>query len=117
MVKEDKKPLATKQVQQQQPKDDQPLAKTRPVRSAAVAAARKLSGIDVRPDPVLQQLAKKDEGARKRQKTVEKPVIVKDWDDLDADDKLDPLMVSEYVVEIFEYMRELEVGDCFVRCD
>ncbi|KAJ3081989.1 G2/mitotic-specific cyclin [Quaeritorhiza haematococci] len=32
-----------------------------------------------------------------------------EWDDLDADDWMDPLMVSEYVVEIYEYMRELEL--------
>ncbi|KAJ2713178.1 G2/mitotic-specific cyclin, partial [Coemansia spiralis] len=32
----------------------------------------------------------------------------KDWDDIDAEDKDDPLMVSEYVKEIFEYMRECE---------
>nr|AAC72972.1 cell division cycle protein Cdc13 [Pneumocystis carinii] len=32
-----------------------------------------------------------------------------DWDDLDADDAHDPLMVSEYVEEIMGYMRELEV--------
>ncbi|RXW17651.1 hypothetical protein EST38_g8204 [Candolleomyces aberdarensis] len=31
------------------------------------------------------------------------------WDDLDAEDGDDPLMVSEYVVEIFQYMRQLEV--------
>ncbi|KAL1917232.1 uncharacterized protein VTP21DRAFT_4888 [Calcarisporiella thermophila] len=30
------------------------------------------------------------------------------WEDLDADDWDDPLMVSEYVVEVFGYMRELE---------
>lgn len=33
----------------------------------------------------------------------------RDWDDLDAEDAGDPLMVSEYVVEIFDYMRHLEV--------
>jgi G2/mitotic-specific cyclin 1/2 len=32
-----------------------------------------------------------------------------DWDDLDAADANDPLMVSDYVVEIFNYLRELEV--------
>jgi G2/mitotic-specific cyclin 1/2 len=32
------------------------------------------------------------------------------WDDLDAEDDGDPLMVSEYVVEIFNYMRQLEVS-------
>ncbi|KAF8651588.1 hypothetical protein AX16_004704 [Volvariella volvacea WC 439] len=31
------------------------------------------------------------------------------WDDLDAEDSEDPLMVSEYVVDIFNYMKELEL--------
>jgi hypothetical protein len=31
------------------------------------------------------------------------------WDDLDADDNDDPLMVSEYVVEIFQYLKQIEV--------
>jgi len=31
------------------------------------------------------------------------------WDDLDADDVDDPLMVSEYVVDIFQYLRQVEV--------
>ncbi|EUC56701.1 G2/mitotic-specific cyclin cdc13 [Rhizoctonia solani AG-3 Rhs1AP] len=30
------------------------------------------------------------------------------WDDLDAEDESDPAMVSEYVNEIFNYMKELE---------
>ena len=33
----------------------------------------------------------------------------RDWDDLDAEDNGDPLMVSEYVVDIIEYMRRIEV--------
>lgn len=33
-----------------------------------------------------------------------------DWDDLDAEDALDPQMVAEYVHDILGYMRELEVG-------
>jgi G2/mitotic-specific cyclin 2 len=45
------------------------------------------------------------EAPRKKQKVEQKP----DWDDLDAVDFNDPLMVSEYVVEIFDYMRQLEV--------
>lgn len=32
-----------------------------------------------------------------------------DWEDLDADDADDPLMVSEYVVEIFHYMKQIEL--------
>lgn len=31
------------------------------------------------------------------------------WDDLDAEDADDPLMVSEYVVDIFKYMKSVEV--------
>lgn len=37
------------------------------------------------------------------------PPKLQDWDDLDADDMEDPLMVSEYVVEIFNYLREQEL--------
>lgn len=32
-----------------------------------------------------------------------------DWEDLDAEDASDPLMVSEYVVDIFNYMKAVEV--------
>ncbi|KAJ8073889.1 G2/mitotic-specific cyclin [Marasmius tenuissimus] len=32
-----------------------------------------------------------------------------EWDDLDADDIGDPLMVSEYVIDIFTYFRQIEV--------
>ncbi|KAJ7755384.1 g2/mitotic-specific cyclin cdc13 [Mycena maculata] len=31
------------------------------------------------------------------------------WDDLDADDLDDPLMVSEYVVDIFNYLKQVEL--------
>ncbi|QRV94799.1 Cyclin, N-terminal domain [Ceratobasidium sp. AG-Ba] len=36
-------------------------------------------------------------------------MIPRPWDDLDAEDENDPLMVAEYVTEIFEYMKELEI--------
>lgn len=36
-----------------------------------------------------------------------------EWDDLDAEDADDPLMVSEYVVEIFNYLKEVEVRRYF----
>ena len=32
-----------------------------------------------------------------------------EWDDLDAEDGDDPLMVSEYVIEILDYMKSVEV--------
>lgn len=40
---------------------------------------------------------------------INKRVKTRDWDDLDAEDENDPLMVSEYVSEIMDYMRVLEV--------
>lgn len=36
------------------------------------------------------------------------------WDDLDKEDAGDPLMVSEYVTEIFEYLLKLEVRSMVV---
>lgn len=45
-----------------------------------------------------------EEQARKKPKTE----ITETWDDLDAEDMNDPLMVADYVVEIFDYMRQLE---------
>lgn len=41
-----------------------------------------------------------------------------EWDDLDAEDSGDPLMVSDYVVEIFDYMKQLEVkmSGIYVDC-
>ncbi|KAK9454979.1 cyclin-like protein [Dipodascopsis uninucleata] len=46
--------------------------------------------------------------------SVEDPVLqedvqTRDWDDLDAEEMDDPTMVAEYVNEIFDYMKELEV--------
>lgn len=38
-----------------------------------------------------------------------KPKVDYIWEDLDQDDHDDPLMVSEYVVEIFEYLHKLEL--------
>jgi len=33
-----------------------------------------------------------------------------DWDDLDAEDEFDPIMVSEYVNDIFNYLKEKEIS-------
>lgn len=38
------------------------------------------------------------------------------WDDLDAGEADDPLMVSEYVIEIYDYLKELEVSSANVHC-
>ncbi|KAJ2547081.1 G2/mitotic-specific cyclin, partial [Coemansia sp. RSA 1933] len=41
-------------------------------------------------------------------KTADQKTEVRDWDDIDAEDVDDPLMVSEYIGEIIDYMRDLE---------
>ncbi|CDK24267.1 unnamed protein product [Kuraishia capsulata CBS 1993] len=40
---------------------------------------------------------------------VKKPKTDYEWEDLDAEDHADPMMVSEYVNDIFDYMKVLEV--------
>lgn len=42
--------------------------------------------------------------------TVEERPKDEGWKDLDAEDVDDPLMVAEYVNDIFEYMKDIEVG-------
>ncbi|EPX73446.1 G2/M B-type cyclin Cdc13 [Schizosaccharomyces octosporus yFS286] len=44
-----------------------------------------------------------------RQNAAAEKTEVQDWDDLDAEDWADPLMVSEYVVDIFQYLNQLEI--------
>ncbi|KAA1064998.1 G2/mitotic-specific cyclin [Puccinia graminis f. sp. tritici] len=40
---------------------------------------------------------------------IQQKVAEKDWEDLDEGDEEDPLMVTEYVVEIYNYMKEVEM--------
>lgn len=47
--------------------------------------------------------------ARSSAPDLKKPRIDYEWEDLDAEDSDDPLMVSEYVNEIFDYLHELEL--------
>lgn len=46
--------------------------------------------------------------AAKRPRIAKTAAEVEGWEDLDAEDAEDPLMVSEYVNEIFEYLKKLE---------
>lgn len=48
-------------------------------------------------------------GLRSKEKEQMGIGTIQRWDNLDEEDANDPLMVAEYVVEIFEYMKELEV--------
>ncbi|EMD61470.1 hypothetical protein COCSADRAFT_231894 [Bipolaris sorokiniana ND90Pr] len=58
---------------------------------------------------VEEDNVKQSKGSKKE---VEAPVteVFYDGPDLDKEDVDDPLMVSEYVVEIFEYLKELEIA-------
>ena len=47
----------------------------------------------------------------KRSTTPEAEPEGEQWDDLDAEDADDPLMVSEYVNEIFVYLKQVEVSE------
>jgi len=110
--KPDSKPLASKQISA----PSVVIPKKRPseaVRPTETMTRRPLSQSTsssslAQKNRVVSRRRVEDPGAeapRKKQKVEQKP----DWDDLDAVDVNDPLMVSEYVVEIFDYMRQLEV--------
>ena len=78
--------------------ENQPLKKT-----AVVVEIEKRVTVDVKEkEPVGEPLEDVD---APRQEYVDDDVL-----DLDAEDAEDPLMVAEYVVEIFEYLRELEAS-------
>lgn len=65
---------------------------------------------------LLDNIAEESEPVYAEDENVEpvatkEPVIeVQDWDDLDRDDDDDPLMVSEYVADIFNYLKTVEVS-------
>lgn len=59
-------------------------------------------------DRIAAELATDDvEAVEVEARARAEPVEV--WDDLDAEDEDDPLMVSEYVGEVFNYLKEIEV--------
>jgi G2/mitotic-specific cyclin 1/2 len=57
------------------------------------------------PEPTQRRTRSSDQNTQ-----VLKKLKTQEYDDLDQDDFEDPMMVSEYVTEIFEYLRELEVA-------
>ena len=62
------------------------------------------------PEEVEEELA----ALSKRSTTPEADPCGDQWDDLDAEDTDDPLMVSEYVSEIFAYLKEVEVSESLI---
>ncbi len=60
-----------------------------------------------RPDTYVGLSSKLDEN--KLEAPCSKKQKVQDWDDIDVDDMDDPLTAAEYAVEIFDYLKSLEV--------
>jgi hypothetical protein len=84
-------------------------AATQPVKAVtrkAVATSKPLPDIESikKANPTVDVLEGQAEAG-----PVAKKSRFEGWEDLDKDDDMDPLMVNEYVVEIFDYMKELEV--------
>ncbi len=77
----------------------------------AVAAAVPSRSAKVQLNEVRDTDDKMEAPQAKRLKTEQatKPAKDEGWEDLDAEDAEDPLIVAEYVNDIFEYMKELEI--------
>ncbi|SPO28138.1 probable Clb1 - B-type cyclin 1 [Ustilago trichophora] len=83
-------------------------ASTTSVAAAPVAVASRSSKTQL--NEVHDTDDKMEAPQAKRLKTeATKPAKDEGWEDLDAEDAEDPLMVAEYVNDIFEYMKELEI--------
>ncbi|SPO28651.1 probable Clb1 - B-type cyclin 1 [Ustilago trichophora] len=83
-------------------------ATTKSVATAPVAVASRSSKTQL--NEVHDTDDKMEAPQAKRLKTeATKPAKDEGWEDLDAEDAEDPLMVAEYVNDIFEYMKELEI--------
>lgn len=79
---------------------------TTSVAAAPVVAASRSAKLNE-----VQEMEDKVEAPQAKRLKTEAPKPAKDegWEDLDAEDAEDPLMVAEYVNDIFEYMKELEI--------
>ncbi|GAA95932.1 hypothetical protein E5Q_02590 [Mixia osmundae IAM 14324] len=105
-------PVATqpesRRARQQSATDDQPgpnadldAARVKRVRTAQHDAPEASTSAVADEEPV-----KARESVKGKEKAGE---IIEQWDDLDAGDEDDQLMVKEYVVEIYDYLRDLEL--------
>ena len=111
------KPLAnrTANVKQEKSSQEEPARKRRKTSSPALATLDYDLVDEANYDPDSKEVllhSGEDKGLLLRSPKRER---AKDegWEDLDADDEGDPSMVSEYVVDAFRYMLELEVSDSY----
>ncbi|KAL7276351.1 G2/mitotic-specific cyclin [Rhizina undulata] len=84
-------------------------ASSRPKKAEAAPAVEKPAKSTMSAVEINNIKDEADHGHVAKKQRVKEPVApIQDWDDLDEEDADDPLMVSEYVNEIFDYLRELE---------
>lgn len=79
--------------------------KTEKVIATKSAKSMNVNKVKKEPEPTQRRTRSSDQNTQ-----VVKKAKTQDYDDLDQDDFEDPMMVSEYVTEIFEYLRELELA-------
>jgi hypothetical protein len=85
--------VSSSEAEMAEPQDKENVVTVFPVKSSLRSAAL-VDKENVAPSALKQSIA----------------TAVADWDDLDAEDTGDILMVSDYVVDIFDYMRSSEVS-------
>ena len=83
---------------------DAPATSVAPVTAASRSSKLQLNQVQDTDDKMEAPQAK-----RLKTEQANKPAKDEGWEDLDAEDAEDPLMVAEYVNDIFEYMKELEI--------
>ncbi|PWN51068.1 A/B/D/E cyclin [Violaceomyces palustris] len=66
--------------------------------------------IEVYEEPIQDKVEVR-ESKRIKTEVANRPAKDEGWIDLDAEDMDDPLMVAEYVNDIFDYMKELEIAN------
>jgi len=83
--------------------DDEDLENAPPPTNGVKAKIEKKTKVEVSVTPTLYDEEEEEEGPSLEE-------IIKDAKDLDTEDMDDPLMVAEYVHEIFDYMKQLEIS-------
>ena len=99
------KPTKQQQQQQQQEEEDEEDAENAPPATNGTKAGK----VEKKTTTVKTNLASQEE-VFDDDEYPSLEDIIKDAKDLDAEDMDDPLMVAEYVHEIFDYMKQLEIA-------
>jgi hypothetical protein len=93
------------------PEDEPPTKRRRSNRHAAVPVEPTDNTAKSNPAPPAQEQNNPSAISLRSETTNDVGLVpTQPWDDLDAEDEHDPLMVAEYVAEIFGYIKGLEVS-------